>query len=293
MDKLIKLKNLFSRKLAKKIGTHYGANGQQQIVNRLKWFFAYKEDSNPDYIKLIKVAVISALKKTNLEPWCIYDGTPSDTTNWLEKRGVKIIYHRSTLYAEIIAKFGDDLPARGGLGALLRIDIPNIILEKEINDKYVLYTDCDVIFVSDIDRLFFIRPKYFACAPEFDPNDWSNINTGVMIMNIKNLHKTYDEFLSFVRTNINKNWAWDQTGYNLFYKGKITKLPIEYNWKPYWGDSPSKKIVHFHGPKPILREYELLKGTELDVLLNIYNRDRETYQKMFKEWDEILSSVEV
>ena len=28
------------------------------------------------------------------------------------------------------------------------------------------------------------------------------------------------------------------------------KLPIEFNWKPYWGYNPDARILHFHGIKP-------------------------------------------
>ena len=27
-------------------------------------------------------------------------------------------------------------------------------------------------------------------------------------------------------------------------------LPIEYNWKPYWGINGNAKLIHFHGMKP-------------------------------------------
>ena len=27
-------------------------------------------------------------------------------------------------------------------------------------------------------------------------------------------------------------------------------LPIEYNWKPYWGINDKAKLIHFHGMKP-------------------------------------------
>jgi len=259
--------------------------------NRMKWFFAYAGDSDEGFKKLIKVAVISARKNTNLEPFCIYDGICSDLTIWLEKQGVQIIHHRSRFSERIKEIFGNDLSARGGRGAMLRVEIPQILFEKKIKDKYILYTDCDVMFVGNVENLFFIRPKYFACAPEIDPDNWENFNTGVMLMNVGNLYKTYEEFASFIRKHLKKGWCWDQTAYNLFYKNKNSKLPKEYNWKPYWGDSPKKKIIHFHGLKPSWKRgiIESFKGTENKFLLDLYNKNPDAYKNFFLIWDQFLS----
>lgn len=264
--------------------------------NPLKWFFAYKAGSNPDYEKLIKVAVVSAQTYTSLDPYALYDGEPSALTDWLEEHGVKIIHHRSQFYDDIITKFGkkDMLWALGGTGAFLRVDIPRLLRERGLDDEYVLYTDCDVMFVADVGELSMMRPQYLACAPEFDRDNWDYINTGVMLMNVKGLLETYDAFIRFVAEDMERapsdHWAWDQSAYNGFYKGNIAKLAIEYNWKPYWGDSPNKKIVHFHGLKPMwLGAVEGMKGTEAENLFDLYNRDRDAYRKLCGTWEGFLS----
>jgi len=289
LETYTKMRKIFSSLVFKLTGGKEFFRDPSHLVHPMKWFFAYSEDSNPRMPDLIKVAVITAQKQTNLVPYCIYDGKPSKDTAWLEKKGVHIIYHRSLLSETVTKIFGEGSHAKGGRGALLRVDLPKLLVEQGFTDPYVLYTDCDVMFMDSIHELQKIRPRYFACAPDAEPDNWNNINTGVMLMNVKNLYSTYEEFVLFIKNNMKKDWAFDQNAYNIYYKGKITKLPIEYNWKPYWGDSPSKKIIHFHGPKPIYGEnYDTLKGTEHEPLLYLYDKDRNTYQKFFKEWNEIL-----
>jgi len=250
----------------------------------MKWFFAYADDNFHHYTKLIKVAVVTAQKNTDLELHCVYDGQPSDITVWLEQQGVSVIYHRSYLDEDIVRVFGKG-PSRGGRGAFLRVDIPKILVERGFDDEFVLYTDCDVMFMNNVDGLQRIKPEYFACAPEFDPNEWSYVNSGVMLMNLKNLYRTYEGFCSYIRRSMNKEWTWDQTAYNLYYCKKITKLPLEYNWKPYWGDSSDKKIIHFHGPKPMQLE-QIKDGTAEQILCDLFNRNKDTYYELFDIWNE-------
>lgn len=265
------------------------AHGRRNGGAPLKWFFAFNSDTPNDYQALAKVAVVSAQQHTNLDPYCIYDGSPSDTTAWLEHRGVKVIYHRSRFTEDVTRVFGKAFGESGSRGAFLRVEIPDILASREIDDEYVLYTDYDVMFVSDVDGLRELKPQYFSCAPELDQNNWTAVNTGVMLMNVKNLYRTYAEFVVFIRENLATDWVWDQTAYNLYYAGKIGKLPIEYNWKPYWGESAAARIIHFHGLKPVQRE--LLKSTlraDQRILLDLYNRNTDTYERMFRKWDEFL-----
>jgi len=265
------------------------AKGPRNNGAPLKWFFAFNSDTPSDYQTLAKVAVISAQQHTNLEPYCIYDGRPCDTTAWLEGRGVKVIHHRSRFTEDVTRVFGKAFGESGSRGALLRVEIPDILTARGIEDDYVLYTDYDVMFVNDVEGLRELKPKYCSCAPELDQNNWSAVNTGVMLMNVKNLYRTYQDFVEFIRKNLAPGWVWDQTAYNLYYAGKIARLPLEYNWKPYWGESSSARIVHFHGLKPVQRQ--LLKSTlraDQEILLELYKRNMQTYERMFRRWDEFL-----
>ncbi len=230
----------------------------------MKWYFA-SNNLSPDYIYMIKAAVRSALKNTTLEPHFIYDGTPDALTEWLERKGVQVIYHRVSFYDQLEGFYPPER-LKMASGAFLRCDIPLL----ETTEDLVLYTDCDVLFLKEIDLEKLPRPTQLACAPETRKTDWSILNTGIMLMNLPALRKTHAEFKVFIEENLPTLDTFDQTAYNLFYTGQNTPLPLEWNWKPYWGQNPDAKIIHFHGPKP-------------HDLINILNRNPvpEIYQPLF------------
>ena len=122
----------------------------------MKWYFACSKGSD-DFYPLLKAAVNSAIANTTLEPNFIYDGEPDELTEWLENKGVNVIFHRVSFFEEIEKIFTSEnryIP----LGAYLRCDIPVI----EQDDEYVLYTDCDVLFLKDINEQNFkiFKAKY-------------------------------------------------------------------------------------------------------------------------------------
>lgn len=233
----------------------------------MKYFFALNEDSTSfaDYSKMLKTAVYTAQKFTRLEPHFLYDGGDNELTEWLTKRGVKIIKRRTFLYDDLrrIADARNDPNLLNiGAGAFLRTEIPRLAEELGFADRYVLYTDVDILFLTDPTAyLESSKPKFFAVAPESDVTDYQTMNTGIMLMNIKNLQRQDRRFRKFMQANLEKivDFAWDQGAYKLFYNSRWfgfrwDKLPPEYNWKPYWGDYSNAKIVHFHGAKPFHKD---------------------------------------
>lgn len=211
----------------------------------MKWYFAASE--NPELFPLIIGAVNSALANTTLEPHFIYDGGENELTPWLREKGVKIIPHRVGFYDELEKHYSKEL-LKIASGAFLRCDIP--VIEQDAD--YILYTDCDVMFLKDFDA--HIRPKYFACAPQENKRNFRDFNTGVMLMNVKELRKSHEKFCEFIVKNLKHLPTFDQSAFQLYYHGKCTKLPLEYNHKPYWGVNGGRVenavIVHFHGCKP-------------------------------------------
>lgn len=244
----------------------------------MKWYFACNSESK-EYEPLIKVAVLSAIKNTTLEPHFIFDGKPNALTQWLEEKDVKVIYHKSNLYPILEKKYkGNELKISSG--AYLRCDIPMI----EQEDDYVLYTDCDVIFLKDVELQ---KPEYFACTPEVDKNDWKTFNTGVMFMNIKNLRKSYKGFCRFIKWNLWRLVTWDQTAYQLYYGNKNTKLDFKFNHKIYWGIDKNAVILHYHGAKPTMftSEDSIKNMAYFNGLL--YRKSPESYEyylNLFKEY---------
>lgn len=236
----------------------------------MKWYFACN-DKSPDFFPLIKAAVNSAMKNTDLELHFIYDGEENELTQWLKEHRVKIIHHRVSFY-DALEKHYDAKMLAIASGAFLRCDIPII----EMEDEFVLYTDCDVLFLKDFKNN--INPKYFACSSQVSKNNFTDFNTGVMIMNVKELRKSHGQFCNFIVKNLNILNTFDQTAYQIFYSGKNTHLPIIYNHKPYWGVDEKAVIVHFHGCKPTTFASE-------ETLKNLPYTHYQLYKKNPKAYD--------
>lgn len=246
----------------------------------MKWYFACN-DKSEEFFPLIKGAVISAAQNTNLKPHFIYDGEENELTDWLRKHNVKIIFHKVSFFNQLEKYYTDKNLLKIASGAFLRCDIP--VIEQE--DDFILYTDCDVLFLKDFQTD--LSPNYFACAPEINKKNYQYFNSGVMVMNVKNLKNDYDNFTKFITENLNSLKAFDQCAYQIFYKNKNSKLPLIYNHKPYWGIDENALIVHFHGCKPTnFVADEQLKNFP-PVLWILYKKDKNAYDfylNLFKKY---------
>ena len=76
-------------------------------------------------------------------------------------------------------------------------------------------------------------------------------NAGVLVMNIQGMKEKYEEFiLKMKNRERNISGLFDQGYLNELCFKDMELLPIEYNWKPYWGINDKAKLIHFHGMKP-------------------------------------------
>lgn len=245
----------------------------------MKWYFACN-DKNPEFFTLIKGAVNSALKNTSLEPNFIYDGEENELTSWLREKGVNIIKHRVSFY-DALEKYYSHQLLNIAAGAFLRCDIPTI----DENDEFVLYTDCDVLFLEDFKPE--IYPKYFACSAQTNKRNFIDFNSGVMLMNVKKLKESHEEFSKFISNNLKSLTTFDQTAYQIFYNRKNMNLPLIYNHKPYWGKDENAVILHFHGCKPTtFTSEEALKNLPYSSY-ELYKKNPEAYDfymDLFKEY---------
>jgi hypothetical protein len=255
----------------------------------MRWFCALAEESPryAEYAEMVKIAVVTAKRNTKLIPYFIFDGNENELTSWLRRQSVEVVHRRIPFYNELIdlsIQLGKPEILHIGAGAFLRTTIQAIAEEQHFADESLLYTDCDVMFTGEIvPQLLAHSTKYFAVAPESNPKDRYNINTGVMLMNLKGLggeERNFQQFLSnYLAAFVGgKAPVFDQTAYEYYYRpltrflmqhnltsyrtyrleyhfAKIRKplwdrLPLEFNWKPYWGENDAAKIIHFHGPKP-------------------------------------------
>lgn len=215
----------------------------------MKWFFCWCQDtdfrSDHNWTDLIRVSVESALLNTSLEPHLIYDGEPSPFTDELMAKGVKVFFHRLSFTREIMAHQPNDLHYQAiARGAFLRFDIP---LLADADDEFVLYTDADVMFMHN-EPMTGYKPALLAAAPQFDRGVKTDMNSGVMILNVSSLRATREQLIGFTVKNL--HLGLDQEVLRAFLGTRYLLLPDTFNWKPYWGINPDASIIHWHGPKP-------------------------------------------
>ncbi len=256
----------------------------------MKWCFATNESSvnnGADYwVELIEHAVKSCLQNTSLTPCLIYDGQENDFIRNLQNRGVQIIYHRVSIYDDLRhhceAKFpGSDGHLQVASSAFLRIDLPELLRE----DEYVLYTDCDVVFLRDPVPLF-QGTSSIACAPQMFRGNRDDLNSGVMWMNVRSLRHDLPDFRRIIRDTIQTYSGWDQEAYRLVYKNRYSLLNDEWNWKPYWGRNDEAVLIHFHGPKPqIARSILETDGFQtFEIYHQLVSQDVESYRYYVDLW---------
>jgi len=259
----------------------------------MKWYFAVTEATlghyDHDFIGLMKAAVASARANTDLQPNLIYDGSENALTHDLRALGVTIHHHQLSMGPYIRQHAPAGYAVDVACGAYLRTDIPEINQE----DEFVLYTDCDVLFLRQPTFLT-MRPKYFACAPEFFIDDYSNINTGVMLMNLPNLRAEIPNFRHFIQQRFPDLVAFDQGAYQNYFLGQESRLSETTNWKPYWGLNDAAEIIHFHGPKPLavrkgLQDPDYVMPT---VWRDLLVRGQDAYPVYLALWDRYRAEAE-
>jgi hypothetical protein len=257
----------------------------------MKWFFAVSEVSldhhDHDFRALIRSAVNSARANTQLAPHMIFDGEEGAFTREIRNLGVTVIHHRISFYDRLEAAQRAQRPDWTpymfvASGALLRLEIPML----EPNDTFVLYTDCDVIFLKD-PVLGHIRPEVFAVAPERQQGSHEDMNSGVMVMNLPRLRADLPALVTFLCENFARVNGFDQEAYRSFYRGAWDGLTPDYNWKPYWGINPDASVVQFHGPKPpAVRKLIADPGYAApDVWRDLYFQNPQSYADYLHVWE--------
>ena len=73
---------------------------------------------------------------------------------------------------------------------------------------------------------------------------------------------------------------------NLYINEGLNKLPLEYNWKPYWGINNEAKIIHFHGIKPYnINFFKEIKNNDFLNFLYLKNiKSYEYYNNIFNSF---------
>lgn len=248
----------------------------------------FDENATGWFSDMVKSAVISANRVGGLKARCLYDGSPTQLTDWLKAHSVDVITtsvpFKDELYSpDVIARNnGTAYRPAHACGTYLRLLIPDYT-----QSDSVLYTDCDVFFDGPITELpsgtYPIR-----AVPEIDQNLVASntiFNSGVMLINCGLFKNKYSAIVDILRKNAfffhGNPGYFDQGVLNIAFQGAWDPLPLEYNWRPYWGVNRKAKIVHYHGPKPH-RVSEILSGNRLEnedeILKRMIENNEEAYR---------------
>lgn len=215
----------------------------------MRWYFAIDEGgAQGETGQLARLAVRSARAVGGLEPVMLYHGAHGEFCAWMAGQGVRIVDTRPSFWDVVEQAKAAGLHQPLTIGHWLRVMIPLI----ETDHDYVLYTDCDVIFLRHHDWAAY-KPRIFAAAPEFLQDNWNYFNSGVMLLHVPALRATWPGFEAEIKSRLLAGGQFrydDQLALNESYRGHWQRLPSFCNHKPYWDFDPRAPLLHFHGPKP-------------------------------------------
>ena len=268
-----------------------------------KWVFSLDQRAERWFDQCIKVGILSAQRYTSLEAVCIFDGNPNaPLVNWLRDHGVTVLIHevpfKSELFSDKVmeANAGSPYNPSQAAGAYLRIEAAKLI-----TDDYFLYTDCDVMFMSD-PAVHFVRPELIGACPEIVLNgkhfgETSSFNSGVLVVNREAFLNTTQDLVEYCRKNnfYNKQYSsYDQYLLNKYFEGRWSRLSPFLNWRPFQGPSPEASIIHFHGPKPH-RISKILSGeaaeSEMQGMLPLIQDHLAEYEHFVGIFEEFSAKV--
>ena len=216
---------------------------------------------------------------------------PKKLGRWAEAKGVKVVYSPRLSFQDDVDK---GLMKKGVTGfnhrqgPFLRLDIPKMIKEHGLLDlpnvckRHVLYTDVDVMFANDITmRDIELLSESVGEGIASYGREYSKsahiFNTGVMVMNVKRLDYEMPKIIEYAKSQdtyprhdqkmLNGYREMNDQAHEMF-----NLLPMQYNWKAYWGLEPSSlsevKILHFHGPK-LGRGLDEMSTCDVDAIFNL------------------------
>lgn len=239
----------------------------------MKWFMAANQESlqNDGFLRLLRLALHTAQQNTSLEPYLIYDGEECAELEALKGQGITALRTSLTIEPELRAWMTENYPGDIHLitrrGAFLRMELGKVIQENGLKDEYVLYTDCDVMFMQEPD-VANCRPDCLAATGKKEGGrTWLRLggcwhfSSGVLVLNTASMINCSEGFRNFVLNNgegvtrppmpfFQKNlFLSDQVSINLFFRNRIQRLPQKLNWNPRNGVSSAAEIVHFNGLK--------------------------------------------
>ena len=186
-------------------------------------------------------------------------------SRWASGNGAIVVLRELSFQRELLHLVGRKYGIDHSIGPFLRLEIPSIVEQHKLFErpgvcrKYVLYTDTDVLFATPIRPMQVQLPDgaFAAYGAESSRHDREPTNTGVMFIDVPQFRLQWPSILEFGRAHRFDFPAFDQGWLNAYFRQPFvqrgrTMLPLEWNWKVYWGGriGHPARIIHFHGPKP-------------------------------------------
>lgn len=225
----------------------------------MKVYFTLTSGINKSQILLdmLSLCLKSAKKNTSLNLYALYDGEINDASYKIfTDNNVNVILCKCS-FKDKLKKYYENSKFEGllnsvdrMLGCFMKFDIA--LYEQE--EETILYSDIDTMFLKDIPHEAF-KTKTLAAAPEINKNfdiikGNRYFSAGIMMLNVKELAKRREKLIEMLENGIEPyQECWDQGFFNELYKKDFEILPLEYNWKPYWGINDNASIIHIHGLK--------------------------------------------
>jgi hypothetical protein len=221
--------------------------------------------------QMLQVAIATCRRNTSFQPIVLSTGFLPAFRSWLDANNVECASVDTPMASAIVnenRKNGYPLQA---IGNYLRYEACSIL-----DEECFLYTDCDVLFLAD--PVMPSTPTLFAAGPEDSPFRFDRVNSGVLLINRPALRAELPGFYEFSKNNLGRLYpGFDQAAVNEYFADRIDRLPLELNWRPYWGTKEGIAIVHFHGVKASVAE-GILDGINLeredrkDLVLDIMSK---------------------
>ena len=242
---------------------------------------AFYVANNTEYVDALKAAIISGRREApSLVPVVVFTGPKSAEQTalerWLQRHGSVGITHNLSFQhdMDMLSLDPEWSFSQYLLGSWLRVDLPNVLksiakLEslasmssrfrkdlKLVNQKYVLWTDADILFRGSIDSCTLAKPQVLSVGPD-KRMGWPE-NYGVIYFNVSGYREIFPRLIGWGREQ-RFHFDHDQNLFLAYWGTAVDVLPNGMNWKPYWGDAATAipgpvthgqiRIVHFHGPK--------------------------------------------
>jgi Glycosyl transferase family 8 len=259
----------------------------------MRWFLGLNHDA-PHYVAyadMVRAAVLSAGADSGLQPHLLFDGPECDLTRWFRAHDGRVIFRESFLKPRLLAAAADPETrhaAAHGNGVFLRAEIPDVLREHGWDDERVLYTDNDVLLTPRFRAADLPAATHaIAVGSEIDRDDHVNFNSGVMLFHLPRWWPLHERFKAFLAADLPHSLRadWDQHSFRKFFRGDVQPLDAVWNWKPYWGENPDARLVHFHGPKPFLRD-AIRQGTAHPVQIQLAS---DYFWQMCERYDRLLA----